>query len=298
MGTAAGGGFPQWNCWCRCCCVARSDPQAAWPRTQSSAAISSDGRHWFLLNASPDVREQLVRLSPNGAVVTVRHVPIEGVLLTDAEIDHSLGIVLLREAKHLPLYATTAIESVLDHDSRILPMARAFSHVPWTELPLDSPVGLQHRDGVSSGLFVEAFAVPAGPPRFASAAGPGHTVGLLVRELESGRVCAFVPGCGNLTSSLLERLARADILLFDGTFWSDDELVALGVGSRTARDMDHLPIAGHEGSLEHLAMLPCRHRVYTHINNTNPMLLERSPERAAVTQAGMTVGYDGLHLIV
>jgi pyrroloquinoline quinone biosynthesis protein B len=298
MGTAAGGGFPQWNCWCRCCCVARSDPQAAWPRTQSSAAISSDGRHWFLLNASPDVREQLVRLSPNGAVVTVRHVPIEGVLLTDAEIDHSLGIVLLREAKHLPLYATTAIESVLDHDSRILPMARAFSHVPWTELPLDSPVGLQHRDGVSSGLFVEAFAVPAGPPRFASAAGPGHTVGLLVRELESGRVCAFVPGCGNLTSSLLERLARADILLFDGTFWSDDELVALGVGSRTARDMDHLPIAGHEGSLEDLAMLPCRHRVYTHINNTNPMLLERSPERAAVTQAGMTVGYDGLHLIV
>jgi len=298
MGTAAGGGFPQWNCWCRCCCVARSDPQAAWPRTQSSVAISSDGRHWFLLNASPDVREQLGRLPPNGAVATVRHVPIEGVLLTDAEIDHSLGIVLLREAKHLPLYTTTAIQSVLDHDSRMLPLARAFSHVPWTELPLDSPVRLQHRDGASSGLFVEAFAVPAGPPRFASAAEPGHTVGLLVREPDSGRVCAFVPGCGDLTSSLLERLAQADILLFDGTFWSDDEPVALGISDRTAREMDHLPIAGRGGSLEQLAMLPCRHRVYTHINNTNPVLLERSPERAAVTRAGLTVGYDGLHFTV
>ena len=298
MGTAAGGGFPQWNCWCRCCCVARSDPQAAWPRTQSSVAISSDGRHWFLLNASPDVREQLGRLPPNGVVATVRHVPIEGVLLTDAEIDHSLGIVLLREAKHLPLYTTTAIQSVLDHDSRVLPLARAFSHVPWTELPLDSPVGLPNRDGASSGLVVEAFAVPADPPRFASAAGPGHTVGLLVREPESGRACAFVPGCGELTSSLLERFAQADILLFDGTFWSDDEPVALGISDRTAREMDHLPIAGREGSLEQLATLPCRYRVYTHVNNTNPVLLERSPERAAVTQAGLTVGYDGLHFTV
>ena len=298
MGTAAGGGFPQWNCWCRCCRVARSDPRAAWPRTQSSTAVSSDGRHWFLINASPDVREQLHRLPSNGIPATVRHVPIEGVVLTDAEIDHSLGIVLLREARHLPLYATKAVQSVLDDASRILPVTRAFSTVPSTVLPLDNEVELRHRDGASSGLSVEAFNVPAGPPQFALEAPEGHTVGLLLREPRHGRVCAIVPGCGGLTPALLARLAQADILLFDGTFWSDDEPIALGISSRTAREMDHLPIGGPGGSLEQLAALPCRHRVYTHINNTNPVLLERSPERAAVVQAGLTVGYDGLQFTV
>ena len=137
LGTAAGGGFPQWNCWCECCRVARSQPHLAWPRSQSSVAISHDGFHWFLLNASPDVREQLSRL-PAAEPRTTRHVPIEGVLLTDAELDHSLGIALLREARHLPLYTTSAIRSVIEHDSRILPVTRAFAEVPWTELPLDA----------------------------------------------------------------------------------------------------------------------------------------------------------------
>lgn len=298
MGTAAGGGFPQWNCWCRCCRVARSDPRAAWPRTQSSVAISADGRRWFLLNASPDVREQLARLPSNGPPAAIRHVPIEAVLLTDAEIDHSLGIILLREAKTLSLYATTAIQSILDADSRILPVTRAFAQMACTELPLDGAIELRHRDGTFSGLVVEAFAVPAGPPQFASAAAPGHTVGLLVREATSHRVCAFVPGCGDLTSPILERLALADILLFDGTFWSDDEPVALGISTRTAREMDHLPIGGRGGSLEQLARLSCRHRVYTHINNTNPVLLEGSPERAQVVESGMIVGYDGLQFTI
>ena len=259
-------------------------------------AVSRDGRRWFLLNASPDIRDQLEWLPSNGTPATVRHVPIEGVLLTDAEIDHSLGIVLLREAVHLPLYVTAAIQSVLDHDSRFLPVTRAFADVPVTELSLDVPTELHHRDGTPAGLQVEAFAVPAGPPRFASAAHEGHTVGLIVRDADGGATCAFVPGCGDLTPALLARLARADILLFDGTFWQDDELVTAGIATRTAREMDHLPIAGPGGSLEQLAALPCRHRVYTHINNTNPILLEDSPERAAVVRAGVTVGYDGLHL--
>lgn len=222
--------------------------------------------------------------------------PIEGVLLTDAEIDHSLGIVLLREARHLPLYATAAVQAILDDDSRILPIAHAFADVPCTELPLGAPIELRYRDGTPGGLRVEAFEVPAGPPQFALTAGKGHTVGLLVRESSSGRVCAFVPGCAELTPSIIERLARADILLFDGTFWNDDELVALGISTRTARQLDHMPIGGEGGSLKQLAALPCRHRVYTHINNTNPILLERSPEHAAVVGAGLTVGYDGLHL--
>jgi pyrroloquinoline quinone biosynthesis protein B len=220
------------------------------------------------------------------------------VVLTDAEIDHSLGIVLLREATYLPLYATAAIRLVLEHDSRILPVARAFADMPVTELPLDRPIQLRDRDGASSGLLVEAFAVPAGPPRFATTADEGHTVGLLLRQQEGDTVCAFVPGCGDLTPSLLDRLAGADILLFDGTFWQDEEPALRGISNRTAREMDHLPIAGRGGSLEQLRTLPCRYRVYTHINNTNPILLEQSPERAAVVQAGLTVGYDGLHLVI
>jgi pyrroloquinoline quinone biosynthesis protein B len=295
LGSAAGGGFPQWNCWCPCCRIARTNPENAWPRTQSSVAISRDGKRWFLLNASPDIREQLRRI-PTDPPSALRHVPIEGVVLTDAELDHSLGIVLLREGTCLRLFTTSAIRSVLDLDSHILPLTRAFAEVQVTELPLDMPVPLGQSDALSSGLSVEAFVVPAGPPRFAADAAEGHTVGLWVREEATGRTCAFVPGCGDLTPPLLRRLATADALLFDGTFWRDDEPLALGIGRRTAKEMDHLPISGEGGSLERLASLPCRHRIYTHINNTNPILLEGSPERAAVVQAGLIVGYDGLYI--
>ena len=294
MGTAAGGGFPQWNCWCPCCQAARSDPGAAWPRTQSSAAISADGRRWFLLNASPDVREQLSRLPSDGPPTAIRHVPVEGVLLTDAELDHTLGVVLLREGKHLPVYTTGAIASVLDRDSRLLPVTRAFGDVPLTELPLGAPIELRNRDGSQSGLTAEAFTVAAGPPLFAPGAAEGHTIGLLLRDPEREQLCAFVPTCGDLDPALLARLAEADVLLFDGTFWTDRELVDLGISTRTAREMDHLPIGGRGGSLEQLATLPCRYRIYTHINNTNPVLLEQSPEHLAVTKAGLTVGFDGL----
>lgn len=296
MGTAAGGGFPQWNCWCPCCAVARRDPRAAWHRTQSSAAISADGLRWFLLNASPDVHDQLGRLPFSGPPTTIRHVPIEGVLLTDAELDHTLGVLLLREGRHLPLYTTGAIGSVLDRDSRILPVTRAFGDFPLTELALGAPIELRYRDGSPSGLMVEAFTVAAAPPLFAPQAAEGHTIGLLLRDREREQVCAFVPTCGDLDPSLLARLAQADILLFDGTFWTDRELLDLGISGRTARQMDHVPIGGRGGSLEQLVTLPCRYRIYTHINNTNPVLLEQSAERAAVTTAGLTVGFDGLHI--
>jgi pyrroloquinoline quinone biosynthesis protein B len=299
LGTAAGGGFPQWNCWCPGCRTARRDPDAAKPRTQSSAAVSADGCRWFLLNASPDVREQLGRVPlPALSESTVRRSPIDGVVLTDAELDHSLGIVLLREAGRLPVYATSAVAGILDRDSRVLETTRAFSDVPVTTLTVNEFVPLIYRDGSSSGLSVEAFAVPAGPPRFASRDEDGHTVGLLIRDDVGASRCAFVPGCGGLDAALLERLAGADALLFDGTFWTDDEMIALGVGTKTAREIDHLPISGPGGSLEHLSSLPCRHRVYTHINNTNPMLIESSPERAEVVRAGIIVGFDGLHLIL
>ena len=293
LGTAAGGGFPQWNCWCPTCRIARREPARARPRSQSSAAVSADGRRWFLLNASPDVHAQLARI-PGPEPRGMRHVPIEGVVLTDAELDHTLGIVLLREGRYLQLYATPAAQSVIERDSNMLPVTRAFAEVRVEPLAIGGSTALGYRDGCPAGLTVTAFPVPAGPPRFASEELPGHTVGLLVRDDATGGVCAFVPGCGGLDRTLLDRLAGAELVLFDGTFWTDDELIALGIGQRTARAMDHLPVSGPDGSLEQLAALPARHKVYTHINNTNPMLIEDSPQRLEVERHGLVVGADGM----
>jgi len=293
LGTAAGGGFPQWNCWCPPCRIARTDPRRAIPRSQSSAAVSADGARWFLLNASPDVRDQVARL-PFPAPAGTRHVPLEGIVLTDAELDHTLGIVLLREARRLHLAATDAVRRVIEHDSRLLAVTRAFADVSVEEMVPDRELGLCYGDGTMSGLRVTCFPVPAGPPRFASEERPGHTVGLVVGDERTGRSCAFVPGCGGLDDGLMDRLGATDLVLFDGTFWTDDELIGLGIGERTAREMDHLPVSGPDGSLERLRRLPSEHRVYTHINNTNPMLIEDSPERALVERAGLRIGVDGM----
>jgi pyrroloquinoline quinone biosynthesis protein B len=294
LGTAAGGGFPQWNCWCPTCRVARTSPARAHPRTQSSAAVTSDGERWFLLNASPDVREQLGRL-PIRAPTGARHVPVAGVVVTDAELDHTLGIVLLREGRRLQLYATCAVRRILEEDSRLLPVTRAFADVDVVELAaVGGAVSLAYPGGEPSGLTVESFAVPAGPPRFASEDWPGHTVGLVVRDLATGGACAFVPGCGGIDDELMSGLSAVDLVLFDGTFWTDDELIRLGIGDRTARQIDHLPVSGPDGSLSRLSAVRARYRVYTHINNTNPMLIEDSPERAEVERAGLLVGMDGM----
>ena len=300
LGTAAGGGFPQWNCWCPSCRVARAEPERARPRTQSSIAASADGQRWFLVNASPDVREQLARLPappvPGGMPAAVRHVPIEGVVLTDAELDHSLGIALLREARRLHLHATAAAVHTLERESCLLPITRAFADVRVTELPLGRPIALRDARGTQSGLTVEAFPVPGDPPRFASTTMVGHTVGLLIRD-DAGATCAVVPGCGALDDALLARLAAASLVLFDGTFWSGDELIALGLGERTAAQTGHVPISGDGGSLERLAELGVP-VIYTHINNTNPVLIEDSPQHAAVQAAGLAVGADGMRLDV
>lgn len=300
LGTAAGGGVPQWNCWCPTCRAARADPAHVHPRTQSSIAVSPDGIRWFLINASPDVREQLARLAgPSGPpAATVRHVPVEAVLLTDGELDHSLGVVLLREARALALYATDAVARVLEHDSRILPTTRAFATVTVSPLPIDQSVPLRDRTGTASGLTAEAFTVQGDPPRFASDHAPGHTVGLVIRDSATGGSLAYVPGCGSMDEAVVRRLRGADAVLFDGTFWRDDELSALGISPHSARSMGHVPIDGPDGSLSVLASLPAAIRVYTHINNSNPVLIEDSAPRAAVNAAGLVVGDDGLTFTV
>lgn len=293
LGTAAGGGFPQWNCWCPTCRIARDDPARARPRTQSSIAFSADGERWFLGNASPDVREQIARL-PHAKVTGVRHVPVEGIVLTDAELDHTLGVTLLREGRLLQIMATSAVVHTIAEDSRVLPVTQAFAAVNVVEIDLGDVVPLDYRDGSASGLTLEMKAVRGDPPRFARQEEVGHTAGLFVRDTRSGKSFAFVPGCGGLGPKLLARLNEVDLLLFDGTFWTNDELDRLDISDRPALSMGHVPISGAEGSLASLSQLSCRLKVYTHINNTNPMLVESSPERAAVEAAGMIVGMDGM----
>jgi pyrroloquinoline quinone biosynthesis protein B len=259
--------------------------------------VSADGERWFLLNASPDIRTQLPCL-PGSLPSGVRHAPVEGVVTTDAELDHTVGILLLREGRRLELYATNSVRTILTRESRILPVTQAFAEVEVTEIHLGQRTPLKYRTGEASGIAVEPFEVPAGPPRFAPQASTGHTVGLRLYDEATGGTCAFVPGCGDLDETLLEQMNATDLLLFDGTFWSDDELVTLGISDRTARQMDHLPISGSGGSLARLAKLTRPQKVYTHINNTNPMLLEDSPQRAAVERAGIAVGSDGMSFTV
>jgi pyrroloquinoline quinone biosynthesis protein B len=294
LGTAAGGGFPQWNCWCPTCRIARDEPARAHSRTQSSIAFSADGVRWFLGNASPDVREQLAQL-PRAEVAGVRHVPVEGIVLTDAELDHTLGVTLLREGRQLQIIATPAVIRTIAEDSRVLPVTQAFAVVETVEITLGETTPLDYRDGTPSGLTIEMKAVRGDPPRFARKEEVGHTVAAFITDSASGKSCVFVPGCGGLGPKLLARLNEAELLLFDGTFWTDDELIRLGISDRAASAMGHVAISGPEGSLAVLSQLDCRQKVYTHINNTNPMLIEQSPERAAVEGAGMLVGMDGMH---
>jgi pyrroloquinoline quinone biosynthesis protein B len=293
LGTAAGGGFPQWNCWCPACRAARETPELAHRRTQSSIAFSADGVRWFLGNASPDVREQLGALPPS-QVRSTRHVPVEGIVLTDAELDHTLGIALLREGRLLQVIATPSALRTIAEDSRVLPVTQSFATVQTVEAEPGCVVPLDYRNGSPSGLTIEMLAVRGDPPRFARHADAGHTAAAFIRDTSTGATCAFVPGCGGIAPRLLARLGEADLLLFDGTFWTDDELIRLDISDRRALAMGHVPISGAEGSLSMLSRLSCRTKVYTHINNTNPILIERSPERAMVESAGMLVGMDGM----
>jgi pyrroloquinoline quinone biosynthesis protein B len=263
-------------------------------------AVSADGARWFLLNASPDVHRQVGALSER-APGTRRHVPIEGIAFTDAELDHTIGLLLLREGRSLQVWATCATLATLERDSRFLPVTRAFADVSTVELPLagafaGASLPLRYRDGGGSGLSIEAFVVPAGPPRFAGRDEPGHTVGFLVRDVNGGTL-AYTPACGGIDDALQQRLAGADLLLFDGTFWTDDELIRLGVSTKRARDMGHLPQSGPGGMLE--ALKPLRGRkILIHINNTNPILDEDSPERAELKRRDVEVAWDGMEIVL
>jgi pyrroloquinoline quinone biosynthesis protein B len=292
LGSAAGGGFPQWNCACPPCRAVRDGSRPARPRTQSSVAVSADRRRWTLLNASPDVRTQLescTDLHPDGG----REAPLQAVLLTDAELDHTLGLLLLREGGGLVVHATEATRDTLYDGTALLRTLEAYCPVEWRPVVpgADVPLG--------DGLSYRAFDVPTTKrARFGSGTREGRVVGYRLTDERSGRALVHLPVLQELTPAVCAQLEDCACLLVDGTCWSDDELVRLGRGRRTAREMGHLPISGPGGSLAQLAALPVERRVYVHVNNTNPVLLEDSPERRAVEEHGLEVAVDGLELEV
>jgi pyrroloquinoline quinone biosynthesis protein B len=291
LGSAAGGGVPQWNCRCPTCEAARDGVRAR-PRTQSSLAIRGGDGPWFLVNASPDVRQQLEVIT-DPAVDGVRSPPIAGVLLSDAEIDHTAGLLLLREsATPVHVYGEAGVERALRQGYPVLSMLERYCGLIWQTLEPECP---QPLDG--SSLTVEPFDVGGDAPRYLDGTGIDLTAsGFGFRDRVGGGVLTYVPGLARLDDAVLDRLGASDLVLVDGTFWRDDELAELGISTRSARDMGHLPLSGPGGTLEALARLERPRKALVHINNTNPILLEDSPERAAVLRAGVEVAYDGLEV--
>jgi len=285
LGSAAGGGFPQWNCHCEVCEAARAGERAR-PRTQSSLAVRGAAGPWFLVNASPDLREQLASLdAPDG----VRAAPIAGVLLTDAEIDHTAGLLLMRESgTPLRIFAEAGIKRALSDGYPVLRVLERYSGTEWHTLERGQPHAL-----AGSSLTVEPFAAGGDAPRYFD--GELEASGLVFTD--GDRTLTYVPGLAQLDEHVIARLAASDAVLVDGTFWHDDDLARQGIASdRSARDMGHVPLAGPGGTLEVLAALERPRKVLVHINNTNPILLEDSPEREQVFRAGVEVAYDGLEV--
>jgi len=297
LGSAAGGGVPQWNCRCANCVAARSGSGDATPRTQSCVAVSADGQAWFLLNVSPDIRQQLqvnrhLWPPPNRN----RGTAIAGCVLTDAEIDHTLGLLQLREGGMARVYCTALVRRWLGRYLDIESVLRHFGSDPWTELSLDASFELPLPDGAPSGLLVRAFALDGHVPRFVdeAVANPrGSVIGLALDDRRTGGRLVYAPCVGSLSENLRRAVRDADCILLDGTFWSDDEPIRNGIGERTAVQMGHWPVSAPDGSLGWLALLPARNRAYVHINNTNPMLRRNGPEHREVMDAGVMVGADG-----
>ena len=276
LGSGAGGGLPQWNCACVNCIAARAgkiDPQ-----TQSSIAISSDSeklQNWWLINASPDLSRQIERTTQLQPRLDVpRNSPIAGVLLTNADIDHALGLLLLRQQeKPLVVYATDETRVALEWLERVL--AR-FCGIDWRKVSSDF-------QRLNSSMGFRAIELP-------------HSVAFQFVDEASGRMALVAPAVSELTRQLSEASADSDVIFFDGTFWSEDELAAVRPGARSAREMNHLPISG--GSLDFLRKMPAHRKIYTHINNTNPILMPGSSERAELEQAGIEIARDGLEIVL
>lgn len=301
LGSAAGGGFPQWNCNCRNCAGLRNGSIEAQPRMQSSIAVSANGLDWALINASPDILTQIratPALQPNRSK---RDSGIAAVLLMDAQIDHVTGLLMLREGKTLPLYCTP---SVWDDLTTGLPLVHVLSHycgVQWHPLPTNNQhehqtsMQLPGIDGIRfTPLALKSKAPPYSPHR--EQPQPGDNIGLIIENMATGKKLFYAPGLGEIEPHIDAAMRMADCVLIDGTLWTEDEMIEQGFSEKKSADMGHLPQSGSGGMIELLDAVGPRRKILIHINNTNPILDERSAERAILTQHGIEVAFDGMEI--
>ena len=308
LGSAAGGGFPQWNCGCANCRGVREKTIRATARTQESVAVSASGDAWVLLNASPEIRQQIESfepLHPRGP----RHSPIAAIVLTNGDLDHCLGVLSLRESHPITVYATDQVRrGFIEKNVLYRTLERFPGQVTWRRLVLGHPQDVVGADAPGAGapierhapigLSVEAIAVPGKPPVHLEdlPASPEDSVGLLIRDAVAGVTLAYFSGVGEISPAVADTLAGADCVFFDGTFWSSDELTAGGLGTKRAEQMAHLPVGGPDGSLARLTGLSAVRKILIHVNNTNPVLREDSRERARVEAADWEIAYDGMEI--
>jgi pyrroloquinoline quinone biosynthesis protein B len=296
LGSAAGGGFPQWNCACVNCRRVRDDNFPGTSRTQAQLAWSAASGEWSLLNASPDLRVQIEATPELWPRKGTRDSPIRDVILPSAEVDQALGLLLLREFHSFRVYATRSVRKILTEDNSLFGvLARFAGQVCWQDIPLDRPF-------CAGGARLEVLPLPGSFPGFVSASRLAElnlaeaAIGLLVSPESGGGTLAFLQAVSSVSDALLERLQSCDVVLFDGTFWGDDEPMRIPGISRTARQMGHLPLSGPGGSLECLAALRRPRKIFIHINNTNPILDEESLEHRMVREAGWEVAWDGMEM--
>jgi pyrroloquinoline quinone biosynthesis protein B len=291
LGTAAGGGVPQWNCRCANCQAARQGLIA--PLASCSLAFSPDGVGWYLINATPEITQQLARWPELHPPSGTRSTPLRGVLLTDGELDHVLGLLQLREGTRWTLFATPAVAKMLEEDLRLLPALRRYADVQVRALSLEE--ALRVGDGAPQ---VEVRVIETGRrlPRYL---GAGETeshaavVAVVLRDLATGRQAVYAPGVGRLSEALAQGVGGADVIFFDGTFWTDDELRRLGITQDAATEMGHVPVSGPHGSALWLAEVSARAKLYVHVNNTNPLLDPASSERAWIRSLGLELACEG-----
>jgi pyrroloquinoline quinone biosynthesis protein B len=300
LGSAAGGGFPQWNSNAPACSRARRNDSAALARSQASLAVSGNDRDWFILNASPDLRLQIEATPALHPRRGLRSSPLAGVVLTGGDVDAVAGLLHLRERHCFSIYAPERVLAVLAENPIFGVLAP--DCVARVVLPLDRPIPLPGAAG-ESGLAVEAYAVPGKVPLYREGedfdptpSEAGDTIGLAVTDIASGRSLHFIPGCAAVNRGLRERLANSALVFFDGTLWQDDEMIRMGLGIKTGRRMGHISISGEEGAIAALADLSVQRRIFVHINNSNPALLADSPERREAEGAGWEIAYDGMEV--
>lgn len=305
IGSAAGGGFPQWNCNYRLSRAARAGQKGVARRTQSSLAASGDGSGWVLFNASPDINQQIAQ-TPELQPATdgpLRSTPIRAVVLTNADIDHIAGLLSLRERQPFALYASEEVLATLRDNSIFNVLDPAI--VPRRKLPPAGELAICDAEGAQTGVYVECFSVngkvalfleDSSSPQADFSSDSGDTIGVRIRAAAGGKALFYIPACAGIDASLRDRLTNAACLLFDGTVFTDDEMIRAGVGQKTGARMGHIAMMGHLGSLAGLADIAIGRRIFVHINNTNPVLDENSAERAVVIAAGWEVAHDGMEI--